>query len=152
MSKQSIVINKTNLLAVNTDRSKVFLGCNKSISGTLVYANSDEYEDVTLVAGSVLGRKSSDQKLHLLAKGASDGTQYPVGVLAEDVIVPAGDSIEQAVDIIVSGKVDEDQLAFVSGTVLSDVISSRSIRDRLASDTLGLLLVKSTELTGFDNS
>lgn len=38
----------------------------------------------TLALGTVLGRKSADQKLYALAPGASDGTESAVGVLAAD--------------------------------------------------------------------
>ena len=85
-----------------------------------------------------------------LRSTASDGSQTPVGVLLNTVTVDGGDLVD--LEICVAGDVAEDQLVFdLSTDNLDTTISGRRIRDRIGADTVGIKLVPSTDLTGYDN-
>jgi len=149
MSTNAIVLQTPNQAIINTDLSKIFLWNNRSQSGTFEYENTDE--DITIVAGTVLGRIAATQKLVIIDKDASDGSQFPVGVLMQDVEVAYGETFSGAVDFCVAGDVAQEQLALPTGTTLATVISGKTLFDRLGSDTVGIQLVATTENTQFDN-
>ncbi len=58
---------------------------------TLTNAGTD---DVTLVAGTVLGRITTGRKYVQHAPGASDGSQNAYRILVEDVTIPAGEDVK----------------------------------------------------------
>lgn len=146
MSSNSIVLNTGQQAIVNFDVSKIFVWNNRYEKAD--YTNSG-YDDVVLAAGTLMGRVSATQEIIPLASGASDGSQYPVGVLAQDITVEGGATV--SLYICVAGDVVEDKVILDGSDTLSTVISGRSIRDRIAADTVGIKLVPSTELTGYDN-
>lgn len=125
----------------------MFLGNNRY--ETAVFEN-DTYDDITVAVGSVMGRIAATGKVVLLDKDASDGSQFPVGINAEAVTIAAGD--EANLSLCVCGEVDANGLVFVSGTTLATVISAKTVEDRIASDTVGIHLVTSTDLTTYDNA
>lgn len=144
---QEEVLNNGQQSITNTDLSKIFVFNNRY--ETMSFTNDDVYDDVQLQAGMVMGRIASTNKVVQLVKGASDGSQYPIGVLLNDLLVQEGDTVN--VSVCVSGDVAEEKLIFLSGTALTDVVESKTIRDRIGSDTVGIKLVAATELTGYDN-
>jgi hypothetical protein len=141
-------LSTSNARFTNYDFSKMFLGSNRH--ETAVFENGDSYDDVTIAVGSVMGRIAATGKVVLLDKDASDGSQFPVGINTEEVTIGAGD--EANLSLCVAGEVDETGLVFVTGTTLATVISGKTVADRIASDTVGIHLVASTDLTAFDNS
>lgn len=138
----------SNQRTTNYDTSKIFIWNNRYESGT--YTNpSTTGAEVTLAKGTLMGRVSGTQKLLPLASGASDGSQFPVGILADDYTV---DYLESAnVFICVAGDVAEEKVILSGSDTLSTVISSRSIRDRIAADTVGINLVAGQAQDGYDN-
>jgi len=144
------VLDTTNQLYVNVDQSKIFLGENEFISGKISNATG---ADVTLLAGTLLGRISTAGgtfgELKALDKDSTDGSQFPVGVLTEDLLVPATSFTNCTA--CVAGYVAEEKLVFASGESLDSVVSSRTLRDRIAGDTLGIRLLSATNLTKTDN-
>lgn len=130
----------------NYDISKIFVGNNKYDTGN--YTNST-YDDVELAAGTLMGRIASTNKLVPHDSSASDGSQFPVGVLATDYTVLAGDNA--VLTICVAGDVVEDKITLADGDTMATVISSKTIRDRIGSDTVGIKLVGSIEMTAYDN-
>ena len=151
MSSNEIVVNQGKQVFVNTDTSKLFLGENHYDSAT--YTNSS-YDEVTLVAGTLMGRIATpggaNSHVVPLESGATNGSQYPVGILADDYVVAAGDSISVA--YCVEGEVASELVILQGSDTLPTVISGRTIKDRIAADTVGIKLVVSDELTGYDNS
>lgn len=138
----------SNQRTTNFDTSKIFIWNNRFISGT--YTNpSASGDEVTLAKGTVMGRISATQKLTPLTSGASDGSQYPVGILADDYTVDYLESAE--VFICVAGDVAEELIDLQGSDTLDTVISGRSIRDRIGGDTVGINLVAGTAMDGFDN-
>lgn len=146
MSTNEVVSNTGNFAIVNTDTSKIFIWKNRYDGGT--YTN-EGYDDETLLAGTLMGRISATQKLAKHNSSNADGSQYPVGVLASDYTVEAGQNKE--IQICVSGDVAEEMVLLHTGDTMDTVISGRSIRDRIGADTVGVNLVSSTEMTAYDN-
>lgn len=128
------------------DNTKLCIFNNSFATGDV---NADSYDDLVLPIGTVMGRVSATGELVALASGASDGSQYPVGVLAANYTIEAGDTKE--VSIVTGGEIDASLLAFDGSDDLDTVISGKQLRDRLASDTVGLVLRNVDELSEFDN-
>lgn len=138
----------SNQRTTNYDTAKIFIWNNRYESGT--YTNpSITGDEVTLAKGTLMGRVSATQKLLPLASGASDGSQFPVGILADDYTV---DYLESAtVFICTEGDVAEELVILNGSDTLSTVISGRSIRDRIGADTVGINLVAGQAQDGYDN-
>jgi head decoration protein D len=140
------VLNTENQLNTNYDRGQVFLGCNTFEKAVYENGTGDE---VVLLQGTLMGRVAADDTVIPLVSDAEDGSQYPLGVLANDVTVADGDSAD--VSICVSGDVDFDKVILDEDDEMTTVIEGKQIRDRIAGDTVGIKLIKSTQMTGFDN-
>jgi hypothetical protein len=146
MSSNTIVLNNGQQAIINFDLAKMFVWNNRYEKAD--YTNST-YDPVTLAAGTVMGRIAATQEIVPLDPEAVDGSQFPVGILAQDITVDEGETV--SLYICVAGDVVENGLTLPEGSTMNTVISSRSIRDRIASDTVGIKLVPSTDLTGYDN-
>ena len=147
MSSQSVALNTTNALTVNSDLSKIFIGDNRYENDS--YINNSSYNPITLLAGTVLGRISSSGIMVPCNASATNGSQYPVGILAEDIMVPAGTT--RKVALCIGGDVAEEKVIFFEGNTLETVVDNRRYRDRIKGDTLGINLVPGTEMTAYDN-
>jgi hypothetical protein len=150
MSSNSVVLNTGRQMTVNTDLTKIFVWNNRYENMPFEYDN-DTYDDVTIPAGTLMGRIGATQKVVPLESGASDGSEYPVGVLAQDVVILAGDEFDGTVSVCVAGDVNESKVIFDGSDDMDTLVSDRSLRDRIAADTVGIKLVVSDELTGTDN-
>jgi hypothetical protein len=139
-------LDGTNQAINKYNTAKLFLWNNRYDKATFSNASGDT---VTLAAGTLMGRIATTQKVVALDSSASDGSQFPVGILASDYIVEDGDSVD--VTYCVAGDVAEELVILAYGDEFSTAISGRSIRDRIASDTVGIKLVTTEELTDFDN-
>jgi hypothetical protein len=137
----------SNQLFANQDTSKIFVWDNRT--ATFNYNNAT-YSDVELTAGMIMGRISATGFITELDATASDGSQFPIGILFESQTAEASSTIQ--LTLCVSGDVVENKLVLKSGTTLNSVISGRRLFDRIGSDTVGVKLVQgSEELTTFDN-
>lgn len=147
MSSNNVTLNTGQQAIINTDTSKIFVWDNRFEKGT--YAN-DTYDDVTLAAGTVMGRISATGNIVPLESDASDNSQFPIGVLNQTRLVEAGAEVEVA--YCVAGDVVSSKLVFVKeGDDLDTVVSGRQLRDRIGADTVGIKLVGGNELTDYDN-
>lgn len=146
MSEVTNTINTDNQQHNDFDTSILALRDNKYETG---YYQNSGYSDVDLAAGTVMGRIATSNYLIPLDAGASDGSQFPVGVLAQDHTVEAGET--KNMNIIVAGEVAEEKIVFTDGSTLETVVSSKRLKDRISSDTAGIILVAGTELTKTDN-
>ncbi len=146
MSSNEIILNNGQQAIINQDVSKIFIGNNRYEKGS--YTNS-LYDPETLAAGILMGRVATTQALVKHVANASDGSQFPVGILAHDAVVEEGDTVE--LTICIAGDVAEEKVIMQTGNTLDTVISSRSIRDRIAADTVGIVLRAGTEMTAYDN-
>lgn len=146
MSSGTTVLNTGNQAITNYDNRKVFVWNPRSEEASY---NNSTYDDVTLTAGTLMGRIAATDKITPLTSGASDGSQFPVGFIAETTVVASGDTVD--IDIIVSGDVAEDMITLQGSDTLATVISSRTLRDRIGADTVGIKLVGGIEMTATDN-
>ena len=147
MSTVTTSLSTSNQLNSNYDFSKVFLGDNRYESATLL--NASETDEIEFPAGTLLGRIGSSNKVVPLTSAASDGSQFPVGILANTITLAA--EAEGTVSMCVSGDVATEKVILQGSDTMATVISTRTIKDRIGSDTVGIKLVSSTDLTGFDN-
>lgn len=146
MSKAVVLLNTGSQITTKYDLSKIFVFENRYEN--MNYVNSG-YDDVTLVEGTVMG-KTIDGVIVPLQSDATDGSQFPIGILACDAVIAAGDSV--MLPVCVSGDVVSDKLVLVkTGDTLATIISSRSIRDRIGADTVGVKVTESNENTYPDN-
>lgn len=144
---QETTLNNGNQLNVNTDRTKLFVWNNRYDSAEST--TNSGYDDITWPKGTLLGKISASGLVQPLASAATDGSQYPIGILAEDAIIEAGSSL--AVSFCVAGDVVEAKVVLDGTDTMDTVISDRSIRDRIGADTVGIKLVGQDQLTGTDN-
>lgn len=141
-------INKTNNQAhFDYDVSKIFVNNNRYEGGALLNASGGVK---SFLPGTLLGKIAATNKLVPCASGATDGSQYPVGVLLSEV-TDLADATEKAVNMCVSGDVVKEKLILDGSDTLETVIELKTLEDRVGSDTVGVILVDSEELTGFDN-
>lgn len=146
MSTVTTGTNTGNQLTQNYDYSKIFIGENQYETGDLTNGTGSP---VTYLAGTVMGRIAASQEFLPLVIAAVDGSQFPVGILAQDITIAAGAT--KNVPIGIAGRVIEGKLIFNGAETLSSLVDLRSLRDRIASDTVGIVLVVSTDNSGFDN-
>jgi hypothetical protein len=137
----------SNQLFANQDTSKIFVWNNRTATFNF---NNATYADIELATGTLMGRISATGLLAVLDAAASDGSQFPIGILFEGQTVEAGDTMQ--LTLCVEGDVVEDKVVLKSGTTMNSVIDGRRLFDRIGSDTVGIKLVQgSEELTTFDN-
>lgn len=149
MSANAVVLLNSNQGIINTNLAKIFIFNNDTNKGTFDYENTDD--DVMIVAGTVLGRIAATNKLVILDKDASDGSQKPVGMLYNDVSIAYGETFSGTVYFVVSGDVAEDGIALPAGTTLTTVIGGQTVADLIAANTVGIRIVPTTDQTSYDN-
>jgi hypothetical protein len=142
-------INTGQQLTTDYDLSKIFLWNNRYENDS--YVNNSNYNPQTIPAGTVMGRVTGTGYLQPCNASAVDGSQNPIGILAQDIIALAGGSSKQAA-ICVAGDVDANKIIFLFGDSLETIVNGRRFRDRIQADTVGIKLIfTSTEMTDFDN-
>lgn len=145
MSSVNQRLQGTQQVITDYDLSKIFLFNNRYESDS--YVNNSGYSSLTLLAGTVMGRIAGTNVLAPTISGALDGSQFPIGILAQDVVLSAGQS--QQVAICIVGDINSAKIIFLGGDNLNTVIAGRTMKDHLQS--YGLLMRTSTEMTDFDN-
>ena len=140
-------VNKTNNQAhFDYDVSKIFVNNNRYEAGI---RTNNTAGILSYLPGTVLGRIGASEKLVPLTSAAVDGSQYPVGILLTEVtdLAIAGDA---NINMCVSGDVVKDKI-ILTADGFDDAVDGRLIGDRIGSDTVGIKMIESDELTGFDN-
>jgi hypothetical protein len=137
-----------NQVTVDYEYEVTFLYENRYLNNQAVLNNTGA--TITLVNGTVLGRIAATNKLVPLDPAGADGSQYPVGVYKGGDLELA-DAAEDVCTICIAGSVNENKLDFVVATTLDAVIELKTVRDRIAADTAGIILVLSDELSNYDN-
>lgn len=112
------------------------------------YINNSTYDPIVLKAGTLVGRITATNVLAPLVSTASDGSQLPVGVLANDLTIAAGATVTTT--ICDQGDIAAEKILFVKpGDGLETVVSGRRLKDHVHSQ--GIQLVYGTEMTQNDN-
>ncbi len=148
MSSASIRVNTGQQITTDYDVSKIFIFNNRYENDN--YVQNSNYSTLTLLAGTVMGRIASSGAMAPCLASATDGSQIPRGILAQDVIALAVGATQQ-IAICVSGDVAENKVIFLYGDSLETVVQGVRYRDRIQADSVGILLRKSTEMTDYDN-
>lgn len=147
MSYNQQVVITNNQVITNYDLSKLFLFNNRYQTGS--YTNSG-YSAIFLPQGTVLGRVAATMAIVPLVSTATDGSQFPIGILSQDYIVQAGAITN--VMYCVEGDVAQEQIGFINGTdTFSTLVNGRPLFDRIQGDSVGLFLKSCVDLTNFDN-
>jgi hypothetical protein len=150
MATQSTISSTSNSLHVRYDRSEVFLGEIKTIenqtfrnttSGTLTYP-----------IGTLVGRLTSGGKLVPLTSAATNGSQIPVGLLAQEVTLAA--TSDDNVCIAIAGVVDSSKVTLAGSDTLATVITElgQPISDAIHSFTSGIRLISVRQFGETDNA
>jgi hypothetical protein len=148
MATGTTVNNTGNQLTTNYDFSEVLLGNNTFEKATLVNL-SGALESLSI--GTVLGRVSASGNVTLCVSTATDGSQHPFAVLASSTtaVAIAGTA---AVSICDFGDVALEKLTFGGADTINTVLAGRRFLDLIPSNSRGIKLISSTDLTGFDNN
>lgn len=148
MGKVTIQENNRNQLHVDYDVSTIFIWDNKYQDAVLKNTTGGLF---TFPAGTLLGRNSATGDVEALdSTVTTQGQNIPVGILAQAVEIV--DTATAPVSMCVSGNVVEDKVVLGGTDTLDTVIALKRLRDRIGSDTVGVNLVSSTEMTSPDNS
>jgi len=145
MSTGTIVVDKSNFLQQNVDTSKIFLGENESIRADFTAGITDEI----LESGTLMGRISTTQKVIPCDSTATDGSQFPIGILRTSRTVTATTTV--SVSIVNAGNVAKEMVILSGTDTFATLVDDRSLQDRIAGDTAGIYLVEVDDLTNFDN-
>lgn len=147
MSSNSQVLNTGQQAITNYDTSKLLIGNNRFTSAD--YTN-DAYDPVTLKMGTVMGRVTGTNEVVPMKSTASDGSQYPRFILIQDITVAAGDTVNLA--LCYAGEINQNEVILDrEADTLSTVVDGATIFDRIGSDSVGIVLENSTEMTKTDN-
>lgn len=147
MSSVNTRINTGQQITTDYDVSKIFIWNNRYEGDS--YVNNSGYSSVTLYPGTVMGRIAGSGVLVPCLASANDGSQFPIGILVDQITLLAGQT--KACMICISGDVAEDKVIFFYGDNLETVVAGRRFRDRIQADTAGVILRKRTEMTDYDN-
>lgn len=148
MSTYTLRLNTGQQITSDYDLSKIFIWDNRYESDN--YVNNSGYSTVNIPAGTVMGRIASSGVLVPCLASAVDGSQFPIGILAKDVIGLASGATIQC-SICIAGDIAAEQIGFFYGDTLDTVVAGRRFRDRIQADSSGLILRTVTNMTDFDN-
>jgi hypothetical protein len=146
MASQNTTVQTSNQLHVTSEVAKIFIYNNRYENVKLFNAGG---APVTFLAGTLVGRVSASGKVIPLVAAAADNSQFPVGILAQDYTVAAGATIDAV--MCISGDVDSAKVVYNGAETGDTLVSGRMLKDRIKSDTLGINLIITTEMTGYDN-
>lgn len=124
---------------------------------TAQYTNSTG-STVDLAKARIMGRIATTGKLLPQVSTATDGSQVPMGLLAEDYSVANGATVN--VTLCIQGDVDANMIGFGGSDTLATVISltdsaTNTVKIGTIGDILtrgGILPIASTEMNYADNS
>jgi hypothetical protein len=142
MSSVTTNLQTRNQLTSTYDFSKIFLFDNKYRKVNIANASGSS---LVLTAGMVIGAVGIT---HAVYKSGTSN-QLPVGILAENITILNGTNAD--VTICNGGKVAQEKVTLDGTNTLATIVSNRSIRDMIISNTLGLELVTTDEMTSGDN-
>lgn len=149
MSSITNRVNTGQQITSDVELGKIFLWNNRYEKDS--YVNNSNYNPQTIPAGTVMGRVTSTGYLQPCNASAVDGSQRPIGVLAQDIVGLGGGATKQA-SICVSGDIDANKVIFLFGDSMETIVDGRRFRDRIQADSVGIKLVfGSTENTFYDN-
>lgn len=146
MSINNQPLNNGSQAITNYDLAKIFIWNNRYETG--LYTNS-VYTTETLLAGTIMGRVGSTNQLVKCFASANDGSQFPIGVLADNYVIPEG--VVTSITMCIKGDVVADKLIFEEGDALNTVVNGSGNRTILDLLQTYVKVVNNTEMTDYDN-
>lgn len=147
MSDVTNRLNNGQQATTDYDLSKIFLWMNRYENDS--YVQNSGYSTLTLKAGTVMGRVAATQGLAPSISGYTDGSQQPIGILAQDLTVLAGQTATD-VALCIAGDVNAAKVIFLGGDTFATIINGKSMRDHLVANSQ-IILRPVTEMTDYDN-
>lgn len=155
---QTVEFNNGQQANQQTDISKIFVWNNRFDKGLFDEPNGSGA--FTLNAGQLIGRIGATGKLAICSAAATDGSQFPIGVVASSVTM-AQNATDVTVHYCVFGDVVESKLLFAGSEDLDSTVTViaagplatdylRTLRDLI--QAAGIRLVGGEELTAYDNN
>lgn len=143
----TVVTETDNQIHVDREFTKLRGGNCHYVDGDITASGAD----VVLVIGMVLGRVAATNKLTPLVATATDGSQFPVGVvIASTTIV---DGTTETITVVNKGTINESLINFLGAETLATTIglanNLKTIRDLM--NDLGFILETSTDAYKYDN-
>lgn len=145
MSTESQRNSTSNQITTDFDVSKIFLLNNRYESDTIL--ENPTYASQVILAGTVLGRVAASGNVIPCISGALDGSQFPIGVLVNDVTIASGQTANVA--MCIDGDVNASKLIWYGGDSLATVTAGRTNQDHLKA--YGILIRYSIGMTDIDN-
>lgn len=138
--------NGSNMLVTDYDVKKIFVWDNRYENANLT---NSTYDAIDYPAGLVLGRVAATGEVVPCESAATDGSQYPVGILSTNITIEGGDTRE--VPFAVGGDVAEELVVTTGSDTLDTIIpgTARRMRDHIR--TVGIKLQFGVDQTGLDN-
>lgn len=130
-------------LITNYDRSPLALSDVKTKQVTIL---NPEATEQTIVRGTVLGRLPNGN-YQVLKSGATDGSQYPKGVLMYDITLAAGATGTGSA--IIAGDVNSAGLVFGGSDTLATTVDDEALEDHLI--RFGIYPTEVNDFTDYDN-
>jgi hypothetical protein len=158
MSESTTFTQTGNQAHFGYDVTKIFVWNNRYASGSLLNSSGGAKE---FFAGTLLGRIAATGKLVPCDATATDGSQFPVGILK--TYASLANAAEANVDYCIMGDVEGSKLIFVGSQTLDSVVTvkdgqsptpadttyTKRLRDLIAA--IGIIITTATELTDYDN-
>lgn len=156
MSTVTTVNQTPNQAHFDYDISKIFVGNNSYNSATFLNGTGST---ASFLPGTLIGRIASSGKITICSAAATDGSQFPIGVLVSEITALAN-SGEIDATYAITGNVEETKILFSGSETLATVVTindsvpaattyTRTLRDLI--QQAGIVLVAGEELTDFDN-
>jgi len=154
MSKATTVLQTGSQLTVNYDRTKIFLGGNRYKTGAFKNTGT---ASVTLPAGTLMAKVTAiavdtANVVGYLRKYQSaniEGGAIPVGILAEDITVAAGATLDNA-SYCIAGDFDYDALVLDGTDTLATIVNGKATREQIIAETQ-LIGVSVDQISAYDN-
>lgn len=156
MSTVTTVLNAGNQAHFDYDVSKIFVNNNRYNSATFLNGTGST---ASFLPGTLIGRIAASGKITRCSAAATDGSQFPIGVLLSE-ITSLANAGEITATYCIAGDVVESKLLFAGSETLNSVVTvndsvpdvtdyTRRLRDLI--QQAGIVLVSTIELTDFDN-
>jgi hypothetical protein len=148
MEEATQAFSNSNQLNTNYSVAQLLLGFDNKFE-PYDYTNSAGTSK-TIARGTVMGRVNASGKILPLVAAASDGSQFPIGILCENVTVIAGATTN--LSLCVSGGVAKELIVFDNGTdTFASVVDGQRLDTLIGANTVGVKMYGTDNLTGFDN-
>lgn len=145
--QQVIIVNGKQVI-INTDVSKIFLGHTNRYSKEY-FLNNGSYDPLTLYAGTAMARLANNNGIVPFNAAASDGSQFFIGLLAEDIVVESGEDINPT--ICIQGDFAKEKIIFAAPATAytTNIANQGKVIDIIRRQ--GLNPIEGTEMTQYDN-